>query len=170
MLRFDKFSESAQSAVQQAVEILQRYGQNQVDTEHVLIALLEQPEGSVPQLLEGLNISPSELSERLDYALRTSTKANIYGGGAGQIFITPNVRRAVDQAYNEARRMGDEYIAPEHIFLAILNEKNSNVSRILEEMNLTRVAVLEQILKAKGESSAIVPEGEKPQDPPEKSR
>ena len=60
------------------------------------------------------------LAERLDYILRTSPKASIFGGGAGQIFITPRVKRIIDLANEEANRMKDEYISTEHLFLAIL--------------------------------------------------
>src|SRR5664280_1544449 len=94
MMRFDRFTERAQEAAQRAAEIIQRYGHNQIDTEHMLLALIEQPEGVVPQILEILKVDPKILAERLDYILKTSPKANIFGGGgAGQIFITPRVKR-----------------------------------------------------------------------------
>ena len=54
--------------------------------------------------------------------MRTSPKASIFGGGAGQIFITPRVKRIIDLANEEASRLKDEYISTEHIFLAILSE------------------------------------------------
>ena len=146
-MRFDRFTEKAQDAAQRAVDILQRYGQNQIDTEHFLLALIEQPEGIVSEILDEMNISTATLSDRLDYMLRTTTKANIYGGGSGQIFITPNVRRIVDQAYIEANRLKDEFTSTEHIFLAILNEKGTPVARMLEEMGITRSKVYELIIK-----------------------
>lgn len=91
MMRFDRFTERAQEAAQRAAEIIQRYGHNQIDTEHILLALIEQPDGIISQLLETLKVDANQLSDRLDYVLRTSPKANIFGGGAGQIFITPRV-------------------------------------------------------------------------------
>jgi len=146
-MRFDRFTEKAQDAAQRAVEILQRYGQNQIDTEHFLLALIEQPEGIVSQILDEMDVSTATLADRLDYLLRTTTKANIYGGGSGQIFITPNVRRIVDQAYTEANRLRDEYTSTEHIFLAILNEKATAVAKLLEELGITRAKVFEIIVK-----------------------
>ena len=89
MMRFDRFTERAQEAAQRSAEIIQRYGHNQIDTEHILLALIEQPDGVITQILETLNVDAAALTERLDYILRTSPKANIFGGGAGQIFITP---------------------------------------------------------------------------------
>ena len=56
MMRFDRFTERAQDAANRSIEILQRYGHNQVDTEHILLALLEQPDGVVPQILSKLNV------------------------------------------------------------------------------------------------------------------
>jgi len=147
MMRFDRFTEKAQDAAQRAVEILQRYGQNQIDTEHFLLALIEQPEGIVSQILDEMNVSTATLADRLDFLLRTTTKANIYGGGSGQIFITPNVRRIVDQAYTEANRLKDEFTSTEHLFLAILNEKGTAVAKLLEELGITRAKVFEIIVK-----------------------
>jgi ATP-dependent Clp protease ATP-binding subunit ClpC len=89
MMRFDRFTERAQEAAQRAAEIIQRYGHNQIDTEHILMALIEQPQGVISQILEFLKVDSAALIERLDYILRTSPKANIFGSGAGQIFITP---------------------------------------------------------------------------------
>jgi ATP-dependent Clp protease ATP-binding subunit ClpC len=87
MMRFDRFTERAQEAAQRAAEIIQRYGHNQIDTEHILLALIEQPGGVIPQILELLNVNADALSDRIDSALRSTPKANIFGG-AGQIFIT----------------------------------------------------------------------------------
>ena len=79
MMRFDRFTERAQEAAQRAAEIIQRYGHNQIDTEHILLALIEQPQGVIPQILEYLKVDANALTERLDYILRTSPKANIFG-------------------------------------------------------------------------------------------
>ena len=68
MMRFDRFTERAQEAAQRAAEIIQRYGHNQIDTEHILLALIEQPGGVIPQVLEKLSVSPEALTERLDAA------------------------------------------------------------------------------------------------------
>ncbi len=150
MMRFDRFTERAQDAAQRAAEIIQRYGHNQIDTEHILLALIEQPQGVIPQILEKLNIDIDELAERIDHQLRTSPKANIYGGGAGQIFITPRVKRVVDMANQEANRLNDDYISTEHIFLAILSERNTAIARLLSEMGITKERVLEVIKEIRG--------------------
>jgi ATP-dependent Clp protease ATP-binding subunit ClpC len=160
MMRFDRFTERAQEAAQRATEIIQRYGHNQIDTEHLLLALIEQPQGVVPQILEILKVDPQILQERLDYILKTSPKASIFGGGAGQIFITPRVKRIIDQANEEASRLKDEYISTEHIFLAILGEKNTPASRLLETTGITRERVLDAINQLRGGQRVTDPQAE----------
>jgi ATP-dependent Clp protease ATP-binding subunit ClpC len=160
MMRFDRFTERAQEAAQRAAEIIQRYGHNQIDTEHILLALIEQPGGVIPQILQNLNINAEALSDRLDQTLRMTPKANIFGSGAGQIFITPRVKRIIDLANEEANRLKDEYISTEHIFLAILSERNTSASRILESAGLTRDRVLEAIQQMRGGQRVTDPQAE----------
>ena len=78
-----------------AAEIIQRYGHNQIDSEHILLALIEQPEGTVSQLIEMANVEPGVIADRLDVILRTTPKANIFGGPSGQVFLTPRVKMVV---------------------------------------------------------------------------
>ena len=160
MMRFDRFTERAQEAAQRAAEIIQRYGHNQIDTEHILLALIEQPQGVVVQILEILKVDPQILEERLDYILKTSPKASIYGQGAGQIFITPRVKRIIDLANEEASKLKDEYISTEHLFLAILSEKNTPAARLLETTGITRDRVQDAILQLRGGQRVTDPQAE----------
>ena len=160
MMRFDRFTERAQEAAQRAAEIIQRYGHNQIDTEHILLALIEQPQGVVSQILEILKVDSANLTERLDYILRTSPKASIFGGGAGQIFITPRVKRIIDVANDEASKLKDEYISTEHIFLAILTEKNTPAARLLETSGITRERVYDAINQLRGGQRVTDPQAE----------
>ena len=160
MMRFDRFTERAQEAAQRAAEIIQRYGHNQIDTEHILLALIEQPQGVIPQILETLKVDATALTERLDYVLRTSPKANIFGGGAGQIFITPRVKRIIDLANEEANKLKDEYISTEHIFLAVLNERSTPAARLLEGAGVTRERVYESIQQIRGGQRVTDPQAE----------
>ncbi|MEW5870681.1 MAG: AAA family ATPase [Chloroflexota bacterium] len=159
-MRFDRFTERAQEAAQRAAEIIQRYGHNQIDTEHILLALIEQPQGVIPQILEYLKVDSSALTERLDYILRTSPKANIFGGGAGQIFITPRVKRIIDLANEEANRLKDDYISTEHIFLAILSERSTPAARLLEGAGVTRERVYEAVQQIRGGQRVTDPQAE----------
>ena len=160
MMRFDRFTERAQEAAQRSAEIIQRYGHNQIDTEHILLSLIEQPQGVITQILETLNVDATALTERLDYILRTSPKANIFGGGAGQIFITPRVKRIIDLANEEANRLKDEFISTEHIFLAILSERSTPAARLLEGAGVTRERVNEAVKQLRGGQRVTDPQAE----------
>jgi len=145
MMRFDRFTERAQDAAARAYEVLSRYGHSQIDTEHLLLALLEQPEGVVSQILENLGVDVNVMIGKVDEELRKSPKATIYGGAAAQIFITPRVKRILDVANEEANRFKDEYISTEHLFLAISTERNTPAERILREAGLTRDKISDAI-------------------------
>ena len=160
MMRFERFTERAQDAAGRAYEILQRYGHNQVDTEHIMLALLEQPDGVVPSLLERMGADTMLMRARLDDILRASPKAAIYGQGAGQVFITPRVKRIIDVANEEANRLRDEYISTEHIFLAILGERNTAVARILADNGITRDRANDSIKDLRGGQRVTDPQAE----------
>ncbi|MCC7207653.1 MAG: AAA family ATPase [Anaerolineae bacterium] len=159
-MRYDRFTERAQDVATRAYEILQRYGQNQVDTEHILLALLEQPEGVVPQILERLNIDQDGIRQRLDEILRSSPKASIYGGPVGQVFLTPRAKRVIDVSQEEANKLKDEYISTEHIFLAILGERQTAIARIMKDAGITRERVLEIIKEFRGGQRVTDPQAE----------
>ncbi len=151
MMRLDRFTERAQDAAQRAVEVMTRYGHTQVDTEHLLLALLEQPEGVIPQILEHLGVDVDQIQQRLDDVLRASSKAGVYGGGGvGQVFITPRVKRALELANDEANRLKDDYISTEHIFLAIASERNTPVARILRESGVTKKRIYDAVKEVRG--------------------
>ncbi|MBX3064363.1 MAG: AAA family ATPase [Anaerolineae bacterium] len=160
-MRFDRFTERAQDAAARAYEILQRYGHNSVDTEHVLLALLEQPEGVIPQMLEKLNVDQDALRYKVDELLKQPrSDPRIYGGGTGQVFITPRAKRILDVAQEEASRLKDEYVSTEHIFLAILTETNTQIARVLKAAGITREKVMDIIKEFRGGQRVTDPQAE----------
>ncbi len=162
MLRFDRFTERAQDAAARAYEILQRYGHNQVDTEHILLALLEQQDGVIPQIVERLNVDVSMMRTRIDDILRRSPRtAAIYGaGGQNQVFITPRVKRVIDLANEEANRLKDEYISTEHMFLAVLGERGTPTAKMLGDYGITRDKVMDVIKEIRGGQRVTDPQAE----------
>ena len=161
MLRFDRFTERAQDAAARAYEILQRYGHNQVDTEHILLALLEQTDGVIPQVLERLNIDVSGMRSRVDDILRQSPRtAAIYGQGTNQVFITPRLKSIIDRANEEASRLRDEYISTEHIFLAVLAERNTAVAKLMADYDITRDRVSDAVKDIRGGQRVTDPQAE----------
>ncbi len=160
MIRFERFTERAQDAAARAYEILQRYGHNQVDVEHILLALLEQADGVIPQVLDTLNVDVSVLRSRVDDILQASPKAAIYGGGTGQVFITPRVKRVIDLANEEANRLRDEYISTEHMFLAIVGERDTPIAKILNSNGINRDRVMDAIKDIRGGQRVTDPQAE----------
>lgn len=149
-MRFDRFTERAQDAAARAYKIVQSYGHTQVDTEHIFLALLEQNDGAVPRIIEYVGADINAMMARVDEELRATPRAGVYGGGVGQIFYTPRIRTVLELAQGEANRLKDEFISTEHIFLAILSERNTPTARILQEFGITRERVLEGIEHLRG--------------------
>ena len=145
MIRFDRFTKSAQEVAQRAAEIMQRYSHHQIDTEHLLLALIEQPQSGISQLLEFLKVDANVLSEGLDTILRTGPKGDIVDVGAGQIVITARMPRIIDLAIEESNRLKDELISNEHLFLAIFSEHKTLAAQLLEGAGLTRDRVYDAI-------------------------
>ena len=161
MMRFDRFTERAQEAAQRAVELMTRYGHSQVDVEHLLLALIQQQQGTVPALLLEMGANPGQLSDALDMLLRQNTRPGIYGAGGGQqIFITPRVKRVLDLSQEEVTALKDEYISTEHLFLAITLERNTGVARLLADNNITHDRTMEVVQKMRGGQKLTTPQTE----------
>jgi ATP-dependent Clp protease ATP-binding subunit ClpC len=161
MMRFDKFTERAQDAAMRAYEILQRYQHSQADTEHLLLALLEQPNGLIPEILENMGIEPEMLMDKLDRILTALPKiGGMVNMAVGQVYITPRLKRVLDNAQEEAKNMQDEYISTEHIFLAVCNEKNTPGARVLTEAGVTKIKVVGAIEEVRGGQKVNNPQAE----------
>ena len=143
MERFDRFTDGAQDAAQRCFEILERYGHTMVDVEHLLLALLEQQGGTVPEILEKLDVKPQAISRRLDENLQRKGRSQIYSSGVSQVYITPGLKRVIDRANQEAGRLKDEYVGAEHLFLAIPRERNTTATRVLAEAGVNRQRILD---------------------------
>ncbi|MBL7200097.1 MAG: AAA family ATPase [Anaerolineae bacterium] len=159
-MRYDRFTERAQDAAMRAQEILLRYSHNQIDVEHLLLALLEQPDGVVSQMMDKLGADIEMIKRRIDEILRVSPKAAIYGGGAGQMFITPRVKRVFDRANKEASDLKDEYISTEHIFLAIASERGTPTDRLLRDNGVTKQRIYDAIEEIRGGKRITTPRAE----------
>jgi ATP-dependent Clp protease ATP-binding subunit ClpC len=162
MMSFDRFTERAQEAAARAYEIMQRYRHGQLDTEHILLALLEQPEGVIPQILERLKVNVEAISSRLDNTLRASPRMQSFGAKPGpmQVYITPRVKRILDVATEESQRLQDEYVSTEHIFLAIVSERDGPAARILNDYGVTRERILDVLPEVRGGQRVTSPQAE----------
>lgn len=159
-MRFDKFTERAQDAAARAYEIVQRYNHSQVDTEHLFLALLEQNEGTVIAILDMLNVDLISMRQTIEDEIDKSPKSAVYGGGVGQIFYTPRIRRVLEFAQREANNLKDEFISTEHIFLAMLAENDTPAAKILKDNGIVRERVLESIRELRGGKRVDSPQAE----------
>ncbi|MFZ2487566.1 MAG: AAA family ATPase [Anaerolineae bacterium] len=152
MMRFDRFTERAQDAAMRAYEILQRYQHNQVDTEHLFLAMLEQPDGNAAQILAKLNAPTQVVRSMLEQHLQQAPKSGSMAasGPMAQVFITPRLKRVIDLANEEAGRLKDEYISTEHLFLGIAAERNTPTANLLKDYGVTRDRVLSTIEEQRG--------------------
>jgi ATP-dependent Clp protease ATP-binding subunit ClpC len=149
-MRFDKFTEMAQEAISSAQEILERFHHNQLDVEHLLLALLEQEGGLVPQIVEKMGVDPEELRARVEESLERAPKVYYHGGGLGQIYITPRLKRVFDLALEEASRLKDEYIGVEHLFIAISSDREGPSYRILSSLGIDRERIYRALASIRG--------------------
>jgi len=147
-MRFDKFTQKAQEALANAQEILDEYNHQELDVEHVFLALLRQEDGLVPKILQRLDIMPDAIRRRLQGSLEVRPK--VYGDATAQIYITPRMKKLLALARSEAQRMKDEYVGSEHILLAISEEREGETSNILREFGLTKERIYQALQMVRG--------------------
>ena len=128
---FEKFTERARALVQSAQDILARYQHTQLDTEHLLLAMLEQNDGLAGQVLQRVNADTRALSQATEEALARAPKVQ-YADQGSQIYITPRIKRVFDLARDEAQRLQDSYIGVEHLLLGLVKEGEGGAARILK--------------------------------------
>jgi ATP-dependent Clp protease ATP-binding subunit ClpC len=159
-MRFDRLTERAQEAVQRAQQILQEMRHTQLDAEHLLLALLEQRDGLVPQILEKLAVDLEIARSRLEVALNAGSRAKYAGQPSNQIYVTPRLKRLFDLAEAEAARLKDEYISTEHLLIAIVAERSGDAARILKELSVDVESVYRALAEIRGTQRVTDPKAE----------
>src|SRR5882724_4958076 len=139
----NRLTQKSQEALQAAQTKALRYGHQEVDGEHLLLALLEQPEGLVPRLLNRMEISPETLKAEVEQELSRRPRVSGPGVEAGKIYLTQRLQQIFLKAEDEAKRLKDEYVSVEHLLLAMIEEGSSSpVGKVLATFNVTRDAFL----------------------------
>ena len=128
-MRFDKFTLKLQEAFQEAEKLGAAYGHQGIDAEHILLALTQQPEGIVPEILKKIGVEPAIIDRELVKVLEKMP--SVSGVGAGQAYMTPRLKEVVDKALVEAARLKDEYVSVEHVLIAIVDTKGGDAAGIL---------------------------------------
>ncbi|HJH25428.1 MAG TPA: type VI secretion system ATPase TssH, partial [Methanophagales archaeon] len=148
-MRLDKLTLKAQEALQEAKNIADKYNHQQIDVEHLLLALVEQSEGIVVPILQKIGVDIDQLKSRL--AAHLSSLPQVYGGGGiEQIYLTPRLNKTLENAWQEAQAMKDEYMSTEHVLLAIAEEAEPSSPQILKGMGATKDRIYEALTGIRG--------------------
>jgi len=146
-MRLDKLTLKAQEALQEAKNIADNNNQQQLDVEHLLLALVEQPEGIAVPILQKIGVDIDQLKSRLTEHLSSLPQVH-GGGGIEQIYISPRLNKTLETAWQEAQAMKDEYLSTEHMLLAIAEDPTS--PQILKGMGVTKARIYEALTGIRG--------------------
>jgi ATP-dependent Clp protease ATP-binding subunit ClpB len=151
MMDPNRLTQKSQEALHDAQTKALRFGHTEVDSEHLLLALLDQAEGIVPPLLAQAGADPGRLHKALDAELERRPRVSGPGVAPGQIAVTQQLSRLLDDAEQEAGRLKDEYVSVEHLVLALLAEgPATGAGRLLHEEGVTRAAFLQALSRIRG--------------------
>ncbi len=145
----NRMTEKTQEALQSAQTIAARFGHQQIDPEHLLLALLEQREGLVPRLLTTMGVSDQEVRSSVESYL--AGLPQVSGSGAGQIYMSQRLSRALDSAEKETRKLKDDYMSVEHLLMAMVDEGPSSPGgQILSQAGVSREALMKALASVRG--------------------
>jgi ATP-dependent Clp protease ATP-binding subunit ClpB len=142
----NRYTEKAQEAIFAAQRLTGEYNHGQIEPEHLLLALVRQADGVVPQVLAKMNIPPETVALATERALREKPK--VYG--ATQVGLSRDLSRALEEAEKIAARMRDEFISTEHLLLALLGPHGAGAARILSAHGVTEDAILRALTAIRG--------------------
>ena len=147
-MRFDKFTLKAQEGIQSAQQLAEKFGHQQVEPEHLVLACLQQPEGVVAPLLGKIGVDVGSLRNTFEAAMEKIPR--VTGSGAGGAYISPRTKGVLDRAFEEAEQMKDAFVSLEHILLAVAGETEGEAARILSAAGITRDAILKALVDIRG--------------------
>lgn len=147
----NKFTVKSQEAIQAAQTKAVRFGHQEVDGEHLLLALLEQSDGLVPRLLRRMEIPVESVTERIVQELDKKPRVSGPGAEPGKVYVTQRLNRLLVKAQEEAERLKDEYVSVEHLLLAFVDEGSTTpAGRVLQEFNIGRDLILRTLTNVRG--------------------
>jgi ATP-dependent Clp protease ATP-binding subunit ClpB len=146
----NKLTIKSQEALANAQRIANELNHQQVESSHLLAALLREPEGVIYPLLQKLGAMPRALATRLDGKLDTLPK--VYG--EVETYLAPSLKSVLDQAFKEAEQLGDSYVSTEHLLLAILEQKDDTAA-VLSEAGIDRSKVLDALKEIRGSQRVV---------------
>jgi ATP-dependent Clp protease ATP-binding subunit ClpB len=153
-MNLNKFTEKAQEAILEAQGLATQYNHSQIDPEHLLLSLLQQADGVVPQIVQKLGGGPQALQQKLESDLAARPK--IYGTAA-QVGLSRTLQEILQAAEQEAGQMRDEYVSTEHLLITLTDPRAGQVSQFLAAFGITKDAILRVLTAIRGSQRVTTP-------------
>ncbi len=145
-MNLSKFTQNSIQAVQNCEKLAYEYGHQEIDQEHLLYSLLKLEDSLILKLIEKMEINKEHFLENVESKLASRPKVS----GGSQLYISNGLNKALLDAEDEAKAMGDEYVSVEHLFLSMLKEPNGAVSSLLKEYGITKERFLQALATVRG--------------------
>ena len=144
-MNIQKFTQKSMEAVNDCEKLAYEYGNQEIEQEHLLVALLHQQDGLIPKLIEKMEIQLSHFANNAERKLAARVKVS-----GGQVFIGKDLNQVLIHAEDEAKALGDEYVSVEHLFLALLKYPNKAMKELWKEYGITRDRFLSALSTVRG--------------------
>ncbi|MGF0017952.1 ATP-dependent chaperone ClpB [Sporofaciens sp. SGI.106] len=144
-MNINKFTQKSLQAVQDCEKTAMEYGNQEIEQEHLLYALLTQDDGLIPKMMEKMGLDKNLVVNRIEQAIGKRPKVQ-----GGQPFVGQDLNQALIHAEDEAKQMGDEYVSVEHLFLSILRYPSKTVKEIFRELGISREGFLQALSTVRG--------------------
>ena len=144
-MNINKFTQKSLQAVQDCEKTAMEYGNQEIEQEHLLYALLTQDDGLIPKMMEKMGLDKNLVANRIEQAIGKRPKVQ-----GGQPFVGQDLNQALIHAEDEAKQMGDEYVSVEHLFLSILRYPSKAVKEIFRELGISREGFLQALSTVRG--------------------
>ncbi len=145
-MNIQKFTQKSIEAVNDCEKLAYDYGNQEIEQEHLLLALLEQEDGLIPKLIEKMEIDLHHFTENARRHLEARTKVS----GDGQLYVGKDLNNILIHAEDIAKSMGDEYVSVEHLFLCLLKYPNKAMKELIKEYGLTKDRFLTALSTVRG--------------------
>ena len=149
-MNMNQFTQKSLAAIQGAQDLAQQYGNQQIEQEHLLLALVSDQEGFIPQLLTAMGMTVPSFQAAAAELVNKLPKVSGGGREADKVYVAQDVDRALNAAQAQAEAMKDEYISVEHLFLGLLERPNSQLKELFRTYNVTREKVMQALASVRG--------------------
>ena len=147
-MNLNQFTQKSVEAVQAAQQMASARQNQQIEQEHLLLALLEQKEGLIPQLMQKASVEPAALRQKLTAAVERLPQVS--GSGAGQMYLSRDLEQALNEAEKIAREMHDEYTSVEHLMLGLFEKTDDTLRALFREAGLTKEKFMAALRQVRG--------------------